>query len=142
MRYAAIIWTALADKAGGEAQPAPGKRLLLDSYASAADSALGYDVLPPGGRLQRELTAEIEGALHRSLWRRAMAVRPPAADGKRTSAAWHDPANSEALKAFSAAAAWQCSCAIARSSIPAWPGMDTHLGNGPFCTTCSPTSSV
>jgi len=130
----ALIWTALANKADGEAQPAPGKRLLLDSYASAADSALGYDVLPPGGRLQRELTAEIEGALHRSLWRQAMAVLPPATDGKRTSAAWHDPANSEALKAFSAAAAWQSSCAIARSSISAWPGMDTHLGNGPFRT--------
>jgi hypothetical protein len=138
----ALVWTALADKADGGAQPAPGKWLLLDSYANTADSALGYDALPPSGRLQRELMAEIEGALHRSPWRWAMAVRPPTEDGKRTSAAWHAPANSEALKPFSAAVVWQCSCAIARSSIsprgPAWIRTSGTAHSVP----CSPTSSV
>ena len=62
--------------------------------------------------------------MHRSLWRQAMAVLPPATDGKRTSAAWHDPANSEALKAFSAAAAWQSSCASVAAS-PATNEMTT-----------------
>jgi hypothetical protein len=49
----ALIWTALAQTRPTEKlSRAPGKRLLLGSYVSAADSAIGYGVLPPGGRLQ------------------------------------------------------------------------------------------
>jgi hypothetical protein len=120
---------AVVSAPGASAEPQAPR--LLFHHDTPGESALGYDALPPAARLQHVLMEEVETAEAEALVLDSMAVKAPPRGG------WHDPANAADLAAYTAAVAFESSCAIARVQLVAWPCKEFVLDNSQFQTMVS-----